>query len=191
MMLLLNCGVITFGLPRNSWQLLLRLTDSNSARKSRLWRLTSSRSSTTSEPYFLVLLLTMLNVQFWLWRLDCFLTCSFIWNVSTLFFLFFSRLVTNLQMSINKSGCELILSNGCCQKFRNTSRKEVFFEDLAHRWTSVWILDKHISKKILKVLRVVWWDLWIATPQNFKHQSLHAISIEGVPQSNHFVKNTT
>lgn len=90
----------------------------------------------------------MLDVQLRLGRLDCvaLLADALVGNVRALVFLFLTRTIADLQMSINERRRELVLGNGRCQQLRNTSRQEVFLEDFAHGGPPVRILDKHVSQ---------------------------------------------
>jgi hypothetical protein len=127
LMLLLQRSIICFTLPRNSWQLLLRLAHANSlSDKSRLTLILLLISLgiavplcwvTSHKPYLFILVLVMFNRQFGLRCVDliALLTHAFGWDIVTLFFAFFAVTSWNLQMPSNKRGSKLILGDGCSQ----------------------------------------------------------------------------
>ena len=144
---LLRISVIPLSitLPWNPRKLLLALR--SAIAKTWLNQLirSTSWSITWSEPH--LLLVGILGSQLWLTGLNlvALLAHSFIWDVVVLFFIFFWLLLSQLQMLVDESWSELVLSNRRSQKFWNSAAKEIFLEDSSHTWSFWRVFDQHIS----------------------------------------------
>jgi len=92
-------------------------------------------------------------------------------------------------MSIDERRRELVLGNCGGQKLADALTQKLFFEDLSHAWAANGVFDQHVGQQVFQVLRVVRWYLGIIASENFEHQALHAVSVEGMAQCHHLIQN--
>ena len=96
-----------------------------------------------------------------------------------------------VQMVGHEGVRELITSNRHGQKLRYSVWKKGFLKDLAHAWTLLGLLNKHVSNDAFQVLWVSRRDGRVIASQDLEDQAFHRVSIKGMSQSDHLVQDAT
>lgn len=102
-----------------------------------------------------------------------------------LLLLILTLLLINLLLNL------LLMSHCLLEEFAYSFAEKVFFKNFFDVGSLSRVFVQHFCQEIPDVVRVVSWDGRIVLLQNLQHQSLHAIGVKSVIQSQHFIQNAS